>query len=100
MTKRRGHNEGSITKRPDGRWEAKVSLGYRTDTNGKVQRVRKSVYGTTRKEAADRMSALIRDHQQGLPVQLERQTVKQFLNRWLEDAVKQSVRPRTFTSYS
>jgi hypothetical protein len=27
-TPRRGHGEGGIRKRPDGRWEATVDLGY------------------------------------------------------------------------
>lgn len=30
---RRGNNEGCISKRPDGRWIAQVTLGY--DVNGK-----------------------------------------------------------------
>jgi hypothetical protein len=29
MSRRRGHGEGSISKRDDGRWEARVDLGWR-----------------------------------------------------------------------
>ncbi|MCG8626179.1 MAG: site-specific integrase, partial [Proteobacteria bacterium] len=55
---RRGHNEGTIYKRKDGRWCAQVSLGI---VNGKKKR--KSVYGKTRKEVSDRMRAIQADLQ-------------------------------------
>ncbi len=35
MAGKRGQNEGSIYKRPDGRWCAQVNLGY---VNGKRKR--------------------------------------------------------------
>ena len=44
---KRGHNEGSIYKRDDGRWVACIPVGY---LNGKRQR--KSFYGETRKRRA------------------------------------------------
>lgn len=92
---KRGQNEGSIYKRGDGRWTAIVSLGYQ---DGK--RKRKSIYGKTRKEVSDKLTAALRSQQQGLPLSNDRITVGQFLNRWLTDSVKPSVRPRTFRSYS
>ncbi|MEW6770257.1 MAG: GTP 3',8-cyclase MoaA [Bacillota bacterium] len=49
MAKRRGRGEGSITKRKDGRWEAKASIGYDPGT-GKLKRVTKCF--KTRQEAA------------------------------------------------
>jgi integrase len=93
---RRGNNEGSIVKRADGRWEAKVSLGFRPDGT----RIRKSVYGKTKTDVRNQMNAMIRDHAAGMPVDFKRQTVAQFLNAWLQDVVKGSVRPRTFNSYA
>lgn len=33
--KQRGHGEGTITHRADGRWVAAVSLGWKTDAAGK-----------------------------------------------------------------
>jgi len=100
MAGRRGHDEGSITKRADGSWEAKISLGYRSGKDGKVRRVRKSFYGKTRREVADKLNLALRDHQQGLPVAVERQTVATFLDRWLEEVVRPTVRPRTHHSYA
>ena len=40
------------------------------------------------------------DHARGLPVAMERQTVTQYLERWLEDSVRPSVRPLSWESYS
>lgn len=96
MSSRRGHGEGSIYQREsDGRWCATVTLGYR---NGK--RARKAIYGTTRKEVAEKLKVILRDQQQGLPVAVERQTVAQFLTRWLDDVVKPTTRPKTHASYA
>src|SRR5215212_446544 len=85
--KQRGHNEGTITQRKDGRWEARASL-----VNGK----RKCFYGKTRKEVADKLTSALRDQQQGLPAVDERYTVEQLLLRWLEDVQRPRVEPSTF----
>jgi len=94
MAGKRGQNEGSIYKRPDGRWCGQVNLGY---VNGK--RKRKYLYGDTRAEVAKQMTTILRDVQQGIPVATERLTVSTFLDRWLEDSVKPSVRQSTYADY-
>ncbi|MDP9367447.1 MAG: site-specific integrase [Chloroflexota bacterium] len=96
MGARRGQGEGSIYQREsDGLWCTAVHLGY---LDGK--RRRKVIYGKTRREVAEKLKVVLREQQQGLPVALERQTVAQFLHRWLEDVVGPSVRPRTSESYA
>lgn len=92
--RKRGQGEGSIYKRKDGRWNAVVNLGYQ---NGKLRR--KYLYGKTRSEVADKLATELHNNQQGISVIPERQTVRQFLERWLTDCVKPSVRPATFISY-
>ena len=47
---KRGHGEGTIYKRKDGRWEAKASIGYDPAT-GKLKRLTR--YFQTRKEAQE-----------------------------------------------
>ena len=91
---RRGPHEGSIYQRADGLWVGAVHLGYR---DGK--RRRKVVYGRTRRAVQEELVAIQRSLQQGLPVPAERQTVAQFLDRWLVHAVRPCVRPRTLQSY-
>jgi hypothetical protein len=87
---RRSHNEGSISKRKEGR----NSLGYEGGT-----RKHKVFYGKTRREVQQQLTKALRDHQQGLPVAPERQTVATFLTSWLETSVRSRVRPRTHDSY-
>jgi integrase len=89
MAGRRGNNEGSLTKRPDGRWEARITLA-----DGK----RKSFYGKTRQEAAKRLAAAVRDQIVGLPIVGEKQTLVQYLDHWLEVA-KPTIKPRTYHLY-
>jgi integrase len=88
--KRRGHGEGSIKQRVDGLWEARVSL-----PSGK----RKSFYGKTRKEAQDKLRAALRDIDAGLDLGADRQTVAQFLEKWLAASVKPSVKVKTYEGY-
>jgi Site-specific recombinase XerD len=71
-----------------------VSLGY---VGGKLKR--KTVYGLTRKEVQDRITRLLNDKQNGLPVVGEKQTLGDFLADWLVSWVKPTVKPKTFSSY-
>jgi len=90
MTKRRGHNEGTIKQRMDGLWEARVSLPA-----GK----RKSYYGKTRREAQDKLRGALRDLDAGQDLSAGRQTVEQFLGQWLFASVRPSVKARTYEGY-
>ncbi len=87
---RRGHGEGTIARRDDGRWTAAMTL-----ESGK----RKWFYGKTRKEVQEKLTAALRDQQQGRLVIGSNQTVEQYLNRWLEGTVKTSVRASTYDCY-
>jgi integrase len=98
MAKRRGHGEGSIVKRADGRYEGRVDLGWQT-VNGKAKRRSKSVYGKTKSECLEKLRSVQRDVEAGLPVRIERQTVAQYMHHWLEHTVKPNRRPKTYRSY-
>lgn len=92
--RRRGHGEGGIYQRADGRWVGAVDLGWQ---DGK--RKRKVVYGKTRAEVSQAVDRLKHQLTQGLPIQTKETTLADWLDAWLEDSVKTSVRPRTFDSY-
>jgi integrase len=92
--RKRGQGEGSIYRRKDGRWVSEVQLGFR---NGK--RERKFVYGKTRKEVADKLTDILNKQRQGLPIVADKQIVKQFLDHWLEDCIRPTVRLSTYISY-
>ncbi len=96
MASRRGHGEGTIYRREsNGLWVASVDLGY---VNGK--RKRKSIYGKTRREVAEKLKGVLHEQQQGRPVAADRQTVGQFLDRWLAGDVKPTKAPKTYASYA
>jgi integrase len=86
---RRGHGEGSIYHRKDGRWAATITL-----ENHK----RKTFYGSTRREVQERLKIALREQQQGTLVTTPQQTVAQYLQQWLENH-QSSVRLRTYERY-
>jgi integrase len=93
MTRKRNSGEGSIFQRNDGRWCGVLNLGWE---NGR--RKRKHFYGVTAAAVREQLLKARSDHSRGLPVVVERQTVAQFLARWLE-TVEPSIAPRTHEHY-
>jgi integrase len=77
--RRRAKGEGGIRKRVDGRWEGTIELGWQ---DGK--RRRKSVFGRTRAEVAQKLAKAKVKSDRGLPQGDERRTVATVLDRWLE----------------
>lgn len=53
---------GSIRQRPDGRWEARVTVGSNPGT-GKP--IRRSIYGDTQAAVRKEMTAVLRDVDRG-----------------------------------
>jgi integrase len=86
---KQGNGEGTIRRRADGRWEARVVLAGGT---------RKSIYGKTRQQVARVLAATIRDRDAGLTVYTERQTVDQYLASWLASK-KHAVEPSSHLRY-
>ncbi|HUY91821.1 MAG TPA: site-specific integrase [Pirellulales bacterium] len=92
---RRGRGEGSIFQRADGRWAASITIGI--DANCK--RVRKTVYGGTKGEVAAKLTKLAGQKLDGTLASTEKLTIAAFLDRWLEDAARPSVRSATYACY-
>lgn len=93
--KGRGNGEGTIVKRKDGRWMANITVGF--DENGEQKR--RSFYGKTREEAATKMTKALGELMSGTYIDPNRVSVGQWLDTWLEQYVKPSLRPKTFQSY-
>ncbi len=93
-TKRRGNGEGSIFQRSNGRWEAVITVGY----NGQGKRVRRTVYGWTKKEVQDKLTELQSKKLDGSLAETGKLTVGEFLDRWLA-TTKSAIRATTYTSY-
>jgi integrase len=62
--------------------------------------MRKYFYGATAAEVQGQLLKARSDHSRGLPVAVERQTLTQFLTRWLEDSARVSTRPRIHERYA
>src|SRR5919107_3564182 len=90
MVGRRGNGEGSISRRKDGRWEAK----YTAHTADGPKR--RALYGKTRKEAADKLTRALADRASGYTFDAENITVGEYLERWLNDSDRGSVRTSTY----
>jgi integrase len=88
MAKRRGNNEGGLTLRQDGLWVARISH------EGK----RISVYGKTKQEARQKLRALQRKQDQGLPLVTSQMLLRDYLAQWLEN-IRHQVRPKTLADY-
>lgn len=88
--KRRGHGEGSIYRRKDGRYAAAITL---------ENRKRKYFYGGTRREVQEKLKIALREQQQGSLVTAPQQTLKQFLEQWIEQTCKPVVKILTYVQY-
>src|SRR5919202_1599684 len=93
MTKKRGNGEGSRPrKRPDGRWEARYTV--HTSEGPK----RKTLYGRTRQEVADKLARALSDRTQGLTFDAGSLKLSEYLDRWLPN-IRDTVRQRTWERY-
>ena len=54
----------------------------------------------THAKASAKLTTALKSVQDGLPIPGERQTVDQYLESWLEESAKPSIRPMTYVSYA
>lgn len=87
---KRAHGEGSVVKRPNGRW-----AGVQTLPDGK----RKWHYAKTQAEAVAKLKEAIRRVEAGQTATASVETVGAFLTRWLEDVKRSNVSPGTYITY-
>jgi integrase len=90
MAKRRGNGEGTITRRKDGRWEARYTVQSGTGPKRGV------LYGKTRAEVANKLTKAMADRNGGLAFDAGSLSVGEFLDRWLADSVRDTVRQGTY----
>lgn len=92
---KRGQGEGTISKRPDGTWWARITVGKTPDGKQK----RKAFYGKTRKEVQEKLTAALNDINNNTYIEPSKMTVEQWMYIWLRDYKKTSVKPKTYAAY-
>ena len=93
---RAASGSGTIRQRPDGTWEARLTVG--TDP-GTGKPVRKSVYGKTQAEVRKKMTATQRAIDNGTYQAPDKTTVSQWLDTWMETFCAVKVKPLTYSTY-
>jgi integrase len=86
----RGHGEGSIYRRKDGRYAAAITL---------ENRKRRTFYGKTRREVQEKLNAALHEKKQGTLATGPQQLLKTYLENWLEQAYKPTVKLNTYVQY-
>ncbi len=96
MAKRRANGEGSIRKRPDGRWEGRYTAGRDPET-GKT--VYKNVLGKTQAEVKVKLKQAIQESTEVDALKAAQYTVGQWMDVWFENYAKIKVRPSSHQTY-
>jgi integrase len=89
LSRKRGNGEGSIHRRKGGGWCAQYNV-YTAQG-----RKRKTLYGKTRAEVAAKLTKALSAQETGPLFDSRNRTVGEYLEQWLGDSVKDTVRQRT-----
>lgn len=89
---KRGQGEGTISKRPDGTWWARITVGR--DAQGKQKR--KAFYGKTRKEVQEKLTAALNEINAGTYIEPSKMKIGQWMDVWLKEYTMNSVQPSTY----
>lgn len=90
---KRGQGEGTISKRPDGTWWARITVGK--DENGKQKR--KAFYGKTRAEVQKKLTEAVNDVNNDAYIEPSKMTVAQWLDLWMKQYKRNSVKLTYYT---
>ena len=91
---KRGNGEGSIYRRNNGAWAAQYTVWTAEG------RKRRSVSGKTRAEVSRKLTEAMADRDGGLVYDAGKLTVGEYLDRWLADSVKGTVKETTYANYA
>lgn len=94
MSRKGGNNEGSIRKRSNGLWEARVTVGR----NSFGRQVQKSIYGKTRSEVSAKMNEILGQLNTDTYIHPSVMTVAEWMKNWLQTYAKTNLRPSSYAS--
>jgi integrase len=94
VAKKNGNGEGSITRhKKSGLYMARYTV--QTSTGPK----RKTIYGKEREEVAEQLIEALSNRNKGLVFDADNLTLGDYLDRWIHDSVRDTVRQRTWERY-
>ena len=95
MAKRRPQGDGTIRKRSDGRWEARIIVGHKNDGSPMY----KSAFANTQKSALKQLHQLIDLYRDVDLTEDSRMTLGEWLDKWLDEYMIFTIRESTLDSY-
>ncbi|MDD4834009.1 MAG: site-specific integrase [Lutispora sp.] len=96
MTKKNLNGQPSIYQRTDGRWSTTISIGIDEKSN---KPIRKTIYGKTKNDVLYKLDEIKKTLEESNKSDFSNVTLSQWLDIWLYDYIKPSIRPTTFSSY-
>jgi integrase len=94
VAKKRGNGEGSISRRKNGGWMAQYTV---YTAKG---RKRHTLDGKSRAEVSERLTKAMADRDGGVVYESAKITVGEYLDSWLRDSVRGTVKETTYANYS
>lgn len=95
MGKRRPSGDGMVRKREDGRWEGRIVVGHKENGDS----IFRYIYADTQKELTARLRQNINAYQGVDLTEESSMTLSQWLDKWLEEYVKGTIRDSTLEGY-
>ncbi len=95
--KKRANGEGSLRKRPDGRWKGRYTAG-RDPVTGKA--IYKNVLAKTQKECKEKLERAIEENGKVDVSRSGKYTVAEWVRLWFETYSKPSIREQTAYYYN
>ena len=93
--KRRPQGDGTIRKRSDGRWEARIIVGHKNDGSPMY----KSAFAKTQKSALKELHHLIELYRDVDLTEDCRMTLGEWMDKWLDEYMMFSLRESTIEGY-
>lgn len=95
MGKRRPSGDGMVRKREDGRWEGRIVVGHKANGDS----IFRYIYADTQKELTAKLRQNINAYQGVDLTEESSMTLSQWLDKWLEEYVKGTIRESTLEGY-
>ncbi len=93
--KKRPNSEGMVRKRPDGRWEGRIVIGYKNNSTP----IYKTLYAKTQKELLPKLHTAIESYRDVRLTEDSRMTLAQWLDTWMSNYLPSRVRLTTIDGY-